>query len=123
MVEREGEGWRLAWDGSRQPFAVLIGGDGWAVELTPAEAEALRCAVAELVDQHASLVDQLMAEEAIGLELERQPWWLEIEGDRERWSLRAMLTPQLGQRAFEASWPHPASRAFTQALQLLHGQP
>lgn len=122
-VHREGEGWRLAWDAGRQPFAVLIGGAGWAVELTAPEAEALRGAVAELVAQHAALVDELMAEEAISLELEREPWWVEIEGDRARWGLRVMLMGPSGQRAFEGSWPHPASGAFSQALQLLHGQP
>ena len=123
MVEREGEGWRLAWDGDRRPLSVLIGGEGWAVELTAPEAEALRGAVAELVAQHAALVDELMAEEAISLELEREPWWVEIEGDRTRWGLRVMLMPSPGQRTFEGGWPHPAAQAFSQALQLLHGQP
>jgi hypothetical protein len=123
VIEREGEGWRLAWDGDRQPFSVLIGGDGWAVELSSCEAEALRDAVADLVAQHAALVDQLMAEEAISLALERQPWWLAIEGDRQSWALQVVLSPQPGQRAFEGGWPHPASRAISQALQQLHGQP
>ncbi|MEY2644227.1 MAG: hypothetical protein RLZZ611_876 [Cyanobacteriota bacterium] len=123
MIQKEGPGWRLAWDEARHPFAVLIGGDGWAAELTVMEAEALRLALAELVAQHGSLVDQLMAEEAISLELEREPWWLEIEGDRAGWSLRVMLIPQAGQRAFEGAWCHPASRGFSEALQLLHGQP
>ena len=80
MIEREGEGWRIAWDGDRQPFAVLIGGAGWATELSRAEAESLRDALADLLAQHAALVDQLMAEESISLELERDPWWLTIDG-------------------------------------------
>ncbi|MFZ9570377.1 MAG: DUF1818 family protein, partial [Vulcanococcus sp.] len=42
MIQREGEGWRLAWDASRHPFSVLIGGAGWAAELTDLEAQALR---------------------------------------------------------------------------------
>ena len=61
MIQREGEGWRLAWDGHRQPFSVLVGGAGWAVELTAAEAEALRQAVADLVAQHGALLDQLLS--------------------------------------------------------------
>jgi len=64
-----------------------------------------------------------MAEESISLELERDPWWLTIDGDRREWSLQVMLSPQPGQRAFEGSWPHPASRGFSQALQQLYGQP
>ena len=123
MIEREGEGWRIAWDGDRQPFAVLIGGAGWATELSRVEAEALRDALADLLAQHAALVDQLMAEESISLELERDPWWLTIDGDRREWSLQVMLSPPLGQRAFEGSWPHPASRGFSQALQQLYVQP
>jgi len=123
VIEREGEGWRIAWDGDRQPFGVLIGGEGWAIELSCNEAESLRHALADLVAQHAALVDQLMAEEAISLELERDPWWLTIEGDRQRWDLQVVLTPASGQRAFEGRWPHPASLAFSRALQVLHGQP
>jgi hypothetical protein len=122
-IAREGEGWRLAWDAGRQPFSVLIGGAGWAVELSEAEALALQQAVADLAAQHGALVDQLMAEEAISLELERGPWWLEIEGDRASWALRVVLTPAAGQRAFEGSWSPQASRAFSAALQQLHGQP
>ena len=122
-VERYGEGWRLAWDGSLQPFSVLIGGAGWAVELSLAEAEALRDALADLVAQHQGLVEQLMAEEAIELELERGAWWLCLDGDRASWSLRVLLTPEPGQRAFEGSWEPAAARAFNQALQQLNGQP
>ena len=123
MIQKEGEGWRLAWDADRQPFSVLVGGDGWAVELTAAEAEDLRQAVADLVAQHGALVDQLMAEESIALELERGPWWLELEGDRSRWSLRMLYGPGPGQRGLEGHWGPAAAPAFSQALQQLHGQP
>lgn len=123
MIQLEGEGWRLAWDGSRQPFSVLMAGEGWAVELTELEASALRDAVADLVAQHQGLVDQLMEEESIELELERDPWWLAIDGDRRSWSLRVVLTPEAGQRAVEGSWSVAAARPFSQALQQLFGQP
>jgi hypothetical protein len=123
LIQREGEGWRLAWDGNRQPFSVLIGGEGWAVELTAVEAEGLRQAVADLVAQHGALQDQLMAEEAIALELERAPWWLALEGDRQQWSLRMLYTPGAGERSLEGHWGPGAAPAFSQALQQLHGQP
>ena len=102
---------------------MLIGGVGWAVELSDHEAQGLRAAVSDLVEQHAALVDQLMAEEAISLELERGPWWLAIEGDRVSWGLQVVLSPAAGQRAFEGAWPAPAAQAFSAALQQLHGQP
>ena len=102
---------------------MLIGGDGWAFELTGAEAEALRTAVADLLAQHGALSDQLMAEEAIELELERHPWWVALEGDRSCWSLRCLLTPGPSLRALEGGWTAAAALAFSQALQQLHGQP
>jgi hypothetical protein len=123
VIQLEGEGWRLAWDGSRQSFSVLMAGEDWAVELTELEASALRDAVADLVAQHQGLVDQLMEEESIELELERDPWWLAIDGDRRSWSLRVVLTPEAGQRAVEGSWSVAAARPFSQALQQLFGQP
>ena len=123
MIQREGEGWRLAWDASRRPFPVLIAGNGWAAELSDAEALALRDGVWDLVEQHRQLVDQLMAEEAIELELERGVWWLSIEGDRQSWALRAVLTPDPSQRALECFWPAAGAGPFTVALQQLYGQP
>ena len=128
VIQLEGPGWRLAWreDGGPsgvQPFAVLIGGQGWAVELTTAEAQALANLTLDLIAEHQALVDQLLAEEAISLELERGPWWLALEGDRRQWSLKGVLSPEAGQRALEVSWSVEASGALCQALQRLGGQP
>ncbi len=128
VINLEGQGWRLAWRDDpqsleRQPFSVLIGGQGWAAELTAAEAGALAAAVVDLVCEHQALVDQLLAEEAISLELERGPWWLALEGDRLQWSLKGILSPEAGQRSLEVSWSVEASPALWQALQQLGGQP
>lgn len=112
----EGEGWRLGFDPLRQPFSVLIGGAGWAAELTASEAAGLRGGLTRLVAQHAQLCDQLMAEEAIELELESGPWWMVLEGDRRAWSLRLVLSPEPGQRALELSWDSVASGALAQAV-------
>ena len=123
MIQLEGKGWRLAWRADGQPFSVLIGGQGWAAELTQAEASALAAAATDLIREHQALVDQLLAEEAISLELERGPWWLALEGDRQQWSLKGILSPDAGQRALEVSWDGDASPALCQALQRLGGQP
>lgn len=69
MIQLEGPGWRLAWRDENHRFAVLIGGQGWAVELSAAEAKALAAAVADLVCEHQALFDQLLSEEAITLEV------------------------------------------------------
>ena len=70
MRIQEGDGWRLVVDPARSPFPVLIGGNGWATELTLAEAALLRRGVMSLVEQHGDLMGGLMAEEALTLEFE-----------------------------------------------------
>ena len=115
MIQQEGPGWRVARDPQRTDFTVLIGGQGWAFELAEVEWAAFRQLLEDLVENHAALQDQLMAEEAIELELERGPWWGCLEGNREQWSLSVVLTPATG-RGVEAHWPFPASVALVAAV-------
>lgn len=126
MEVREGSGWRLVVDFDRQPFGVLVGGGeaaagAWAAELTMAEALALRRGVGTLLEQHGALVDTLMEEEAIELAMELAceggDLWLSLEGDRNRWCLRFVLTPATGRRGVEGSWAGEASVALAAALQ------
>jgi len=123
---QEGEGWRLVIDPARQPFPVLLGGGeaaavSWAVELTAPEAETLAEGVRRLAQQHHALVDQLMAEEALELELETPCGggflWLALEGNRSQWRLRFVLSPATGQRAVEGGWGVGASQALAGALE------
>lgn len=121
MQVGEGEGWRLAFNPLRQPFPVLVGGRHWAAELGLAEAQVLQRAVAKLVQQHAGLVGQLMAEEALSLELETPladggQLWLSLEGDRSQWSLGFVLTPEPGVRGLEGHWEAGATASFAAAL-------
>jgi hypothetical protein len=116
MQVQEGEGWRWLEDPARHPFAVLIGGQDWAVELTAEEARGLQRGLVQLMQEHRSLADQLMPEEAISLEMERGPLWMALEGDREGWQLRFVLTPASQSRAVEGSWQPEASAALVAAL-------
>jgi hypothetical protein len=116
MQVQEGEGWRWLVDPGRHPFAVLIGGQDWAVELTADEAQGLQEGLVHLVQEHHGLVDQLMAEETISLELERGPLWMALEGGREVWQLRFVLTPASRSRAVEGGWRPEASVALVAAL-------
>jgi hypothetical protein len=116
MQVQEGEGWRWLVDPARHPFSVLVGGQGWAVELTAEEARELQQGLVRLVQEHRGLVDQLMGEEAISLELERGPLWMALEGDRASWELRFVLTPAPASRAVEGSWGARASAALVAAL-------
>jgi Domain of unknown function (DUF1818) len=121
MQVLEGEGWRLLVDPVRHPFSVLIGGDSWAAEFSWAEAAELRQLAGELERQLVAIADQLMPEESIALELERDlnpgSLWMELEGDSQSWSLRFVLTPELGRRGLEAGWGPDASAAICAALQ------
>lgn len=108
-------------DPARHPFPVLIGGESWAAEFTWAEALELRGLAGELERQLAAIADQLMPEETIALELERDlgpgSLWMELEGDSQHWSLRFVLTPEQGRRGLEAGWGPDASAAICAALQ------
>lgn len=131
MRIEEGRGWRLVHDPTRLPFPVLIGGAGWAAEFTLAEARAVRRGVLRLVEQLEHLVGGLMAEEAITLEVnlpiepESGPsggdLWVGLEGDRERWTLRFVLTPAHGQRGLEGGWEASATAALVAALRQSDG--
>jgi hypothetical protein len=116
---QEGEGWRLLVDPARHPFAVLIGGPGWAAELTRAEAALLAKGVGQLVQQHGALLDQLMAEESIALEWESGDLWLALEGDRQAWELHVVLSSTSGLRGIEGTWPAPVAPVLAAALRAL----
>jgi hypothetical protein len=127
MQVQEGSGWRLVVDSDRSPFGVLIGGGdaeagSWAAEFSLAEALALRRGVGTLLEQHQALHDTLMAEEAIELAMELAceggDLWVCLEGDRNRWCLRFVLTPTPGRRGVEGSWEGEASVALAAALQI-----
>ena len=117
MIQHEGPGWRLAKDSSREKFPVIIGGDGWALELTEQEWISLIALINELITQHKGLENQLMQEESISLEIERQPWWGCLDGDRDSWSLHLVFESQASsERGFEAFWPKPAAQSIAYAM-------
>ena len=97
---------------------MLIGGDGWAAELTEPEWRELVALTVELDHQHRMLVDQLMEEEAIELELDRGVWWGCLAGDRHSWSLSVVLSPLAG-RGLEGHWSAPAAAAMVAAMRTL----
>ncbi len=121
MIQQEGPGWRLAKDTSRECFPVIIGGEGWAVELTDFEWQVFFTLVRDLTDQHKKLEDQLMPEEKLSIELEREPWWGCLDGDREAWSLMVVLRNQSEGRlrGLEAYWPIPAAQAMASAVRTM----
>ena len=120
MIQKEGPGWRLARDKSRGLFPVLLGGDSWAIELTEYEWTSLCTLLRDLIDQLKQLEDQLMAEENLCLEIERDPWWGCLDGDRNNWSLKLVLQGDSSQmRGVEVFWPNQAAQAIATAVRTM----
>ena len=88
MIKKEGPGWRIIRDSSRDNFSTLIGGNNWAIELNQPEWETLVKVVMELSDQYKAVKDHLMGDEDITLEFELSPWLAILKGDKFGWSLK-----------------------------------
>ncbi len=117
MYQTEGPGWLLARDSGRELFPVMIGGDGWAIEIREDEWTVLASLILDLMKQHESLENQLMPEEALCLEMERQPWWACLDGDRDSWSLKLVLKGNnSSHRGAEMEWPIPAAQGIALAM-------
>ncbi len=95
MLKKEGSGWRLAWDPERENYCVFIGGKDWAIELTYQEWESLFCILKDLVKEYEKVKKQLMDDESIQLDIERNVWWIRLDGDRYSWSLKFILQGNL----------------------------
>ena len=117
MIKKEGLGWRIIIDTSRDNFSTLIGGETWAIELNKSEWENLVKAVIDLSDQYKSVKDQLMGDEDITLELERRPWLAILNGDQYGWNLRLILSASgLFNRGAEVYWPRHVTNNVVNAM-------
>ena len=117
LDQKEGKGWRVAIDTTRGKFSVLIGGDGWAIELDKHEWEVLVPLITEIIDQYERQSQNLMDEETISLEMERLPWWACLEGQRDSWDFRLILYGDNEiNRGAEISWPNSSAQAVTSAM-------
>ena len=120
MIRNEGSGWRLERDKSRPKFSVLIGGDNWALELSDEEWNALKTVISKLIEQHESCRSSLMPEEAISIEIELSPWWGCIDGNRDEWTLKLILSgDDLYSRGLEMFWPIPAAQIMVSAMRTM----
>ena len=54
--------------------------------------------------------NELMDEEFITLELEQLPWYIELKGKKNEWSLRFVFESQDQTRSFEMYWPIPLAQ-------------
>ena len=97
--------WRLRRDFKKGKFCFLIGIDNWSIELQKSEFESLYFLLLKINAQLLGIKNELMAEESITLVLEQLPWFIELEGKKNEWSLRFVFESQDETRSFEMYWP------------------
>ena len=102
--------WRLRRDLKKGKFCFLIGIDNWSIELQKSEFESLYLLLSKINAQLLSIKNELMAEESITLVLEQLPWFIELEGKKNEWSLRFVFESQDETRSFEMYWPIPIAQ-------------
>ena len=102
--------WRLFKDLKKGKFCFLIGVDNWSIELQKSEFNSLYLLLSSINEQLLVIKDQLMDEESISLELEKLPWYVQLEGKKNEWSLRFVFESQDQTRSFEMYWPIPIAQ-------------
>ena len=102
--------WRLLRDFKKGKFCYLISVDNWSIELQKSEFYSLYLLLLRINEQLCDIKKELMDEEHISLELEQLPWYIELEGKKDEWSLRFIFESQDQTRSFEMYWPIPIAQ-------------
>ena len=102
--------WRLLKDFKKGKFCFLSGVDNWSIELQKSEYYSLYLLLLRINEQLLVIKDELMDEESIILELEKLPWYIQLEGKKNEWSLRFVFESQDQTRSFEMYWPIPIAQ-------------
>ena len=102
--------WRLLRDYKKGKFCFLIGVDNWSIELQESEFYSLYFLLLRINEQLLDIQNELMDEESITLELEQLPWYIQLEGKKNEWSLRFVFESQDQTRSFEMYWPIPIAQ-------------
>ena len=102
--------WRLLENYKKGKYCFLIGVDNWSIELQKSEFNSLYLLLLRINEQLSGIKDELMDEEFISLELEQLPWFIELEGKKNEWSLRFVFESQDQTRSFEMYWPIPIAQ-------------
>ncbi len=87
-MEKGQERWRLLKDIKKGKFCFLIGVENWAIELQKSEFDSLYFLLIKINEQLLNVKNELMEEESITLELEKLPWYIELKGNKNEWSVR-----------------------------------
>ena len=111
--------WRLLRDFKKGKFCFLISVDNWSIELQKSEFYSLYLLLLRIYEQLLGVKDELMDEESINLELEQLPWFIELEGNKNEWSLRFVFESQDQTRSFEMYWPIPIAQNLFYEIKIM----
>ena len=111
-MDKDQKRWRLLKNLKKGKFCFLIGVDNWSIELQKSEFHSLYLLLMRITDQLFGIKNELMDEEYITLELEQLPWYIELEGKKNDWSLRFVFESQDQTRSFEMYWPIPIAQSL-----------
>ena len=109
MITEEKD-FRVIKDTRKGQYCFLIRVKKWAVELQKSEFDLLYHLLIKINKQVFEISGQLMEEEQINLEIEQLPWYIELEGKKNDWSLRLVFESQEKTRSFEMYWPIPIAK-------------
>lgn len=104
--------WRLLRDFKKGKFCFLIGVDNWSIELQKSEFDSLYFLLSNINEELLGIRNELMDEESITLELEKLPWYIELKGKKNEWSLKLVFESQDQTRSFEMYWPIPIAQSL-----------
>ena len=104
--------WRLHKDFKKGKFCFLIGVENWSIELQKSEFHSLYLSLLRISEQLIDIKNELMDEEFVTLEFEHLPWYIELEGKKDEWSLRFVFESQDQTRSFEMYWPIPIAQTL-----------
>jgi len=111
-LDKDQKRWRLLKDLKKGKFCFLIGVDKWSIELQQSEFYSLYFLLIRINKQLLGIKNELMDEESITLELEQLPWFIELNGKKNEWSLRLVFESQDQTRSFEMYWPIPIAQSL-----------
>ena len=109
MLNQE-KNWSISKDLKKGKFCFLIAVNNWAIELQKSEFYSLYLLLLKLNKQLFEINNQLMEEELINLEIEKSPWYIELEGKKNEWDLRLVFESQEQTRSFQMYWPIPIAQ-------------
>ena len=107
MNLKEDKNWRLIKNLEKGKYCFLVSVKNWAIELTQDEFDSLSKLLIKIEKQMNFVKGELLEEECINLEIEKSPWYVELEGNKKEWNLKIIFESIDNTRSFEMYWPIP----------------